>query len=68
MVMHIENFEASEINVLYLIMVKWGDLESNDQFEGFNVYIQCANILIDNRSVLEEMNLVEISPLVPIVT
>jgi|APSaa5957512576_1039674.scaffolds.fasta_scaffold14103_2 hypothetical protein len=29
-----------------------------------HVYIQCANILIDNRSVLEEMNLVELSPLV----
>jgi hypothetical protein len=29
-----------------------------------HVYIQCSNILIDNRSVLEEMNLVELSPLV----
>ena len=29
-----------------------------------HVYIQCANILIDNRRVLEEMNLVELSPLV----
>ena len=29
-----------------------------------HVYIQCANILIDNSSVLEEMNLVELSPLV----
>ena len=29
-----------------------------------HVYIQCANVLIDNRSVLEEMNLVELSPLV----
>lgn len=28
-----------------------------------HVYIQCSNILIDNRSVLEEMNLVELSPL-----
>jgi hypothetical protein len=29
-----------------------------------HVYIQCANILIDNRSVLEEMNLVDVSPIV----
>ena len=29
-----------------------------------HVYIQCANILIDNRAVLEEMNLVDLSPLV----
>lgn len=29
-----------------------------------HVYIQCANILVDNRGVLEEMNLVEIAPLV----
>lgn len=29
-----------------------------------HVYIQCSNILIDNRGVLEEMNLVELSPLV----
>jgi len=29
-----------------------------------HVYINCANILVDNRSVLEEMNLVELSPLV----
>ena len=29
-----------------------------------HVYIQCANILIDHRGVLEEMNLVELAPLV----
>jgi len=29
-----------------------------------HVYIQCSNILIDNRIVLEEMNLVDLSPLV----
>ena len=29
-----------------------------------HVYIQCANILVDNRHVLEEMNLVHLTPLV----